>query len=39
MRGTYSPIPKQYSSVLSLMISYLLKVNPKLRPSADEILK
>jgi len=38
IKGAYPAIPKTYSSDLSSMIASLLKVNPKQRPSAEQIL-
>ena len=37
-KGVYPKIPSQYSSDLSGMISNLLQVDPKKRPSAEQIL-
>lgn len=39
LKGKYSPIPSFYSDNLSLLISTLLKVNPKDRPNINQILK
>jgi len=39
IKGVYPKIPPQYSNDLSKMISYLIKVDPKIRPSAEQILK
>lgn len=38
IKGIYPKIPQQYSSDLSSMISSLLQVDPKKRPSAEQIL-
>lgn len=38
-KGIYKPIPKIFSSDLSKIISLILNVNPKQRPSADDLLK
>lgn len=37
-RGIYPKIPSQYSSDLAAMIDALLKVDPKKRPSTEQIL-
>lgn len=34
-KGIYPKIPQQYSSDLTAMVSSLLQVNPKKRPSAE----
>lgn len=39
IRGIYPRIPHKYSSDLSAMIASLLKVDPKKRPSAEQILQ
>ena len=39
IKGVYPKIATMYSSDLSSMIASLLKVNPKLRPSTEQILK
>lgn len=36
--GKYTPIPSVYSGELSRLISSMLKLNPKRRPSAQELL-
>lgn len=36
--GIYERIPSIYSNELSAIIGMMLKVNPKLRPSVDDIL-
>ena len=38
VKGVYPSIPKTFSSDLSSMIANLLKVDPKKRPSAEQIL-
>lgn len=38
LRGSYTPIPSQYSSDLSTMVKMLLVVDPARRPSIEEIL-
>lgn len=38
VKGVYPKIPTSYSSDLSSMISSLLKVDPKKRPSTEQIL-
>lgn len=38
VKGVYPKIPTMYSSDLSGMISNLLQVDPKKRPSAEQIL-
>mmetsp|Transcript_37452 Transcript_37452/g.49261 ORF Transcript_37452/g.49261 Transcript_37452/m.49261 type:complete len:107 (-) Transcript_37452:1716-2036(-) len=38
VKGVYPAIPKTFSSDLSSMIANLLKVDPKKRPSAEQIL-
>jgi len=39
LKGKYSPIPSFYSDNMSLLITTLLKVNPKDRPNINQILK
>lgn len=36
--GIYERIPTTYSNELNAIIGMMLKVNPKLRPSVDDIL-
>lgn len=38
-RGIFDPIPKIFSNNLSEIINSMIKIDPKLRPSCDEILK
>lgn len=38
LKGKFSPIPKQYSSDLSKLISTMLSVNPKSRPTIDQLM-
>ena len=38
LKGSYPPIPKEYSKDLNTVIATLLQVNPKNRPSCDQIL-
>ena len=38
IKGVYPPIPKTYTNDLATMIGSLLKVDPKKRPSAEQIL-
>lgn len=38
VRGQYDPIASHYSADLKEMVKKLLQVNPKSRPSCDEIL-
>jgi len=38
IKGVYPPIPKTYTNDLASMIASLLKVDPKKRPSAEQIL-
>jgi NIMA (never in mitosis gene a)-related kinase len=38
MKGVYPKIPPQYSKSLSDVIASLLQINPKKRPSCDDIL-
>ena len=38
VKGVYPPIPTAFSTDLASMIACLLKVNPKERPSAEQIL-
>lgn len=37
--GRYSHIPKKYSESLSRVISMMLRLNPKERPTADQLLR
>ena len=39
IKGAYPKIPTVFSSDLSSMIAALLKVNPKQRPSTEQILQ
>ena len=39
IKGDYKKVGSKYSEDINEIISYLLKVNPKERPSCDEILK
>jgi len=36
--GKYNPIPSTFSKDLAEVVSACLKVNPKVRPSCDELL-
>lgn len=36
-QGKYKPIPKEYSIELQELIKSLLRIQPELRPSAEEI--
>lgn len=38
-KGKYAPIPSIYSRDLAIIINCLLQVNPKNRPSCDELMK
>lgn len=38
VRGKFAPIPNVYSSELSDMINSMLRVNPKKRPAATELI-
>jgi NIMA (never in mitosis gene a)-related kinase len=37
-KGTYAEIPKHFSKELSKMLSLCLNTNPRLRPTAAELL-
>jgi len=37
LRGTYAPLPEQYSPELHALVATLLRRKPEQRPSIDEV--
>jgi NIMA (never in mitosis gene a)-related kinase len=38
LKGQYEPVPDYYSKEMNMLVNSCLQVNPKQRPSTEEIL-